>query len=146
MHLSFSNLVHLFFPQCLFVFFMLHDNLVTFKPLKLVFLLLLCSLVDMCIHVCCACLHMFVCVCPIILRIFDSVYLNVSYRRSWKDMEQETSQVRPIYLAKHCLSFFFYWTWTDIFLSFSADPCQQYPSASLLAWTVMWTLWWATPW
>lgn len=43
------------------------------------------------------CMPLHVCVCPIVLRIFDSVYLNVSYRRSWKDMEQETSEVGLAY-------------------------------------------------
>lgn len=63
------------------------------------------------VHPCVVCMPLHVCVYPIVLRIFDSVYLNVSYRRSWKDMEQETSQVgyRPRYSTpfKHLFSIIF---------------------------------------
>lgn len=87
------------------------------------------------VHPSVVCMPLHICVCPIALRIFDSVYLNVSYRRSWKDMEQETPQVGHVYsvTSKHFLLYLFllylYW----LFLFFLVAPCQQYPSAFLLA-------------
>lgn len=59
--------------------------------------------------ICASVLHAFICLCPIaVLRSFDSVYLNVSYRGSWTDMEQKITQVGPEYSAPFkCFCFFF---------------------------------------
>lgn len=96
------------------------------------------------VHLCVVCMLLNVCVCPIVLRIFDSVYLNVSYRRSWKDVGQETSQVRPKYSGPFNiflnLFLFLLVFLMPVFMFFLAAPCQLYPSAFLLAWTVMLTL------
>lgn len=91
-----------------------------------------------CLHPCVVCMPLHVCVCPIVLRIFDSVYLNVSYRRSWKDLGQETFEVGPVCSQpfKHCFVWGFFCAHVCFVCLFVlADPCQQCPSAFLLGWT-----------
>lgn len=49
-------------------------------------------------------------------------------------MEQETSQVGPIYSVPFKQSFFYLsFLYLYLLLFFLAAPCQQYPSAFLLA-------------